>query len=321
MQQFEAGKTVTLYVNFLTIDNKEATTIVDPKITIRHVDSSNTVVTDINEAILTLGVETMYFYKWTIPSGADLGEYTVEYEAVVDGEYAEDNETVQVVSAVADGSCTEVYTTAANVAEYLGVDESSISSVWLDWASRYIDTYTCQKFCNLTVTEKYDIEKGGQDYLFLDHEPLLEVIELKDDGTVVDSTDYLVYKDEAMIQFADDYILNILQVGAFTKGRQKVEVTYKYGYTAVPKEIEWAATVLTAAIGIASLTQSGSITVGDVVEEEIGEYRVKRSESSSSTSFSSIVEESQVVGDKLENDVFSVKNVLKIYRCKKMRAV
>lgn len=321
MEQYEAGKTVTLYVNFLTLENKEAISIVDPKVTIRHIDSGNTLVVDVNEAILTLSVETMYFYKWVIPTTADLGEYTIEYQAIVDGEYAEANETVQVIGTTSGEVCTEVYTTAAKVAEYLGVDETDISTVWLEWASRYIDTYTCQKFCTITVTEKYDILKSGQDYLFLDNEPVIEVIEVKDDGTIVDPADYLVYQDESMIQFQDDFQFSILQVGAFSKGRQKAEVTYKYGYTSTPKEIEWAATVITAAIGLTSLTEAGIITIGDVVEEEIGEYRVKRSESASATSFTKIIEDSKVVENKVVSDVLSVKNVLTIYRRRKMRAV
>lgn len=90
------GQTHTYYCSFVTIDNKEPTTIIDPKITIRHVDATNTLVTDVNEAILTWAFENTYFYKWAIPAGADIGNYTIECQATVDSEYAEQNENVQV---------------------------------------------------------------------------------------------------------------------------------------------------------------------------------------------------------------------------------
>lgn len=94
---YKRGTTITYYCSFTTLDNKEPTTIVDPKITIRHIDSSNILVTDVNEAAMTLASENTYFYKWAISTGADLGEYTIECEALVDTEYAEDNQNVQVI--------------------------------------------------------------------------------------------------------------------------------------------------------------------------------------------------------------------------------
>jgi len=94
---YKRGTTITYYHSFVTIDNKEPTAVTDAKITIRHVDSSNTLVTDINEAILTLVAENTYYYKWNIPAEADLGEYTIEAQATVDGNYKEHNENVQVV--------------------------------------------------------------------------------------------------------------------------------------------------------------------------------------------------------------------------------
>ena len=72
---------------------------------------------------------------------------------------------VQNVQATQNGQ--EV--SAAKVAAYLGVTVDKIDADWLEWASRYIDLYTCQKFCQVTVTEKYDIHDVGQEILMLDH--------------------------------------------------------------------------------------------------------------------------------------------------------
>lgn len=325
MEQYQLGTTATLYVNFLTLDGKEASSVVDPKITIRHINSSNVLVVDVDEAALTYAVETMYFYKWVIPEDADLGEYTVEYQATVDGEYAEANESVQVIPTQATPVVTPCapYTTEAKVAEYLGVAESSIKDYWLDWATSYIETYTCQKFCPKTTTEYVDIEDPHQEIIFLDNFPVINVTELKDDGEVIPPTDYLVYNDIGKIAFRDEFTgtrINLLQPGPFTYGRQRVEVTYTFGHSTVPKEIVWAATVLAASIAISSLKQSGTISGGAVLEEEIGEYRVRRSEDQSA-SFELSIEGSKEVNDRLVEDVFSAKNVLRLYRCKRMRVV
>lgn len=323
MQVYERGQIINLYANFLTIDGQEAGTVENPKITIKHVDSNGVLVTDVTEVPMFFAVETLYYFKWPIPSDADLGEYVVEYEATIDGEYAEANEVIQIAEDTTDDICGD-YTTADNVAAYLGVEATDIEDIWITWATRYIELYTCQKFCAATTTEKYDIDMPNEEILQLDHYPVLEVIELKDDGEVVPLTDYLVYKEEGYIKFADEFTgteLNLLQPGPFTYGRQRVEVTYRYGRTEIPKEIEWAATVLAASIATTSLKNKGTISSGEVIEEEIGEYRRRKSTDDSSTNFSNTIEESKNIDDRLVHDVFSAKNILELYRDKKMRAI
>ena len=95
---YQRGTTVTYYCSFLTLDKKEPTTIIDPKITIRHIDDVGVVITDINEAVMVFAVENTYYYKWTIPGDAFVGNYNCECEATVDSEYTESNETVQVIN-------------------------------------------------------------------------------------------------------------------------------------------------------------------------------------------------------------------------------
>lgn len=317
MESYERGQEHTLYANFLTLEGKEASTVVDPKITIRHIDSGNNVVTDVNEAAMTFAVETMYYYKWNIPVDADLVEYTVEYEATVDGEYAEANETIRVIDS-STGTPGTLYTSKTKVADYLGVDASNIKDDWIEWGTYYIDLYCNCIFREKTVTEKYDINKSGDSVLFLDHFPVVSVTEVKNDGDTMDTDDYLVYEGEGMIKLADDFVGNIYNVGAFVKGRQKVEVTYKYGRASVPDEIEWAATVLVANIAFSSLVNSGVIKFGNVTEESIGKYSYKEG---NNKVIQDVVYEAQKVSDRLEEDVFSAKNVLRIYRTRKMRAV
>jgi len=317
MESYERGQIHTLYANFLTLEDKEATIVVDPKITIRHIDSDNNVVTDVNEAAMSFGIETMYFYKWDVAADADLTEYTVEYEAVVDGEYAEANEQLRIVD-TSTGTPGTLYTSKTKVATYLGVAADKIKDDWIECATYYIDLYCNCIFREKTVTEKYDINKAGQSVLFLDHFPIVSVTSITNDGEVMDTDDYLIYNEEGIIKLADDFVGNIYNVGAFVYGRQKIVVVYKYGRAVVPDEIEWVATVLASNIAFTSLVNSGDIKFGNLSEERIGEYSYKEGNQSS---IKDDVYEAQKVSDRLEEDVFSAKNVLRIHRTRKMEAV
>jgi len=319
MESYERGQEHTLYANFLTLEGKEASIVVDPKITIRHIDSGNNVITDVNAVAMTFAVETMYYYKWDVSVSAELTEYTVEYSATVDGQYAEANETLRIIDS-STGTPGTLYTSKTKVANYLGVDADKIQDDWIEWATYYVDLYCNCIFREKTVTEKYDINRTGDSVLFLDNFPVVSVTEVKNgrDGDVMDVDDYLVYEGEGIIKLADDFIGNIYNVGAFIKGRQSVEVTYKYGRSSVPDEVEWATTVIASQIAFTSLVNSGAISFGNVIEEEIGQYRYRESASSS---MQEKLQDAQQVGDRLEEDVFSAKNVLRIYRTRKMRAV
>jgi len=94
---YERGDTVVLYHTFLTLEDKEPATVVNPRITIRHTDNSDVLITDVNEATMFLVAETTYYYKWVVPSDTFIGNHAVEFQAVCDGEYQEENETIEIV--------------------------------------------------------------------------------------------------------------------------------------------------------------------------------------------------------------------------------
>ena len=93
---FRRGNIEDIIVTFLTLENKEATTVVSPKITLRYIDEAYNLVTIVNEAPMILVGETTYYFRWSIPSSAYLGLYHCETEAIVDGEYAESGSSIQI---------------------------------------------------------------------------------------------------------------------------------------------------------------------------------------------------------------------------------
>jgi len=96
-ESYEIGDTVVLFHTFLTIEDKEPATVLNSRITIRHINNNNVLIIDVNEAPMILVAETTYYYKWTIPSDAYIGNHTIEYAAICDGEYQEENEVIQIV--------------------------------------------------------------------------------------------------------------------------------------------------------------------------------------------------------------------------------
>ena len=167
------------------------------------------------------------------------------------------------------------YCTKAQVISLLrNVTECEIEQTWIDWATSEVDNYTGTVFGQETeVEEFYDIDKEGQDSVILEHYPVTEVIYVKDDGETVLTTDYMLYKKDGIIALRVDTVLNALfDVPYFTKGRQMVEVKYKYGYADVPQEIQLACALFAADLALGKLKKS--ISEAEVEGEKIGEYSV-----------------------------------------------
>jgi len=97
-ERYERGDIAVLYHTFLTIEDKEPSTVINPRITIRHINGSDVLITDVNEASMFLVAETTYYYKWFVPSDAFIGNHAIEFSADCDGEYQEENEVIQIVS-------------------------------------------------------------------------------------------------------------------------------------------------------------------------------------------------------------------------------
>jgi len=168
------------------------------------------------------------------------------------------------------------YCTKAQVISLLpNIEECQINDSWIEWASSQIDNYTYTVFGQeIEVTEeKHDIETTIQDSILLDNGPIIEVTELKDDGEIVDKEDYLLYAEEAIVALKTDTIFGALyDVPYFTKGRQKVSVSYKWGYADVPKDIQYVCSLLVAQLALAKLKDI--VKEQEVESEKIGEYSV-----------------------------------------------
>lgn len=103
-----------------------------------------------------------------------------------------------------------------------------------------IKSYCGIKFVSATYTEELDVEGN---YLFLSQIPATSITTVKyydATGTLqtIASTEYRLYKDEAMVELTSDAIALIADSKYISK---QVEVVYVAGYTTIPADIKQAA--------------------------------------------------------------------------------
>ena len=95
--RFRRGTTQTLWSNYLAQSGEEPATITGARLTIRHYNPITELVeVDVNEAAMTYDSESLYYYRWAIPADAQEGNYTVEYEAIVDSVLIESVQCVYI---------------------------------------------------------------------------------------------------------------------------------------------------------------------------------------------------------------------------------
>lgn len=140
------------------------------------------------------------------------------------------------------------YTTTQAVADYLGIELSSLSAdeqtillSYIKAMSEYIRQTTGQDF---TATGGSLVEKrldgSGTDTLYLPvHVKEISEITLGEGGTPMETTDYLTYPAGASLASKI-----VLVAGVWPKGYQNVYITGKWG--AAKDDITFAATVLAA---------------------------------------------------------------------------
>jgi hypothetical protein len=168
------------------------------------------------------------------------------------------------------------YTTKTKVAYLLGVEESVIQDEWLEWAEEELEERTQKVFREITVTNKrYD--GTGSDELILDEYPITAITKIEylyqyqptEVWLELASTYYRLYTKNGIIKLTPD-LSGLTDIDAFEEGVQNIRITYKYGYTVVPKIVELLATLLTAQKYQIYLDQVD----GTISSERIGDYSV-----------------------------------------------
>jgi len=149
------------------------------------------------------------------------------------------------------------YTTEANVEAYLGesFDETTTPStsdiaIFIDWTDKLIQDYTGTAFESTAATDEI-LDSEGRERFKLPKRPIISVTTFEVDKAGLGSSnspdweartegrtnseDFVILNDEGVLHFYRD---------APSAGIQNVRVTYNYGYSSVPKDVERLATLL-----------------------------------------------------------------------------
>lgn len=110
-----------------------------------------------------------------------------------------------------------------------GVANTLIQLLIIDY-SKQVDQFVGFNFEQSNYNEKFDIEGPTEKTIRLNNSPVLSVVALTDNGSLIAASAYHVYA-RGKITLDSSY---------FTEGPQKVEASYVAGFTPVPADIQLA---------------------------------------------------------------------------------
>jgi len=184
------------------------------------------------------------------------------------------------------------YTSKTKVAYLLDIDEAVIQDEWMEWAEAELEEKTQKSFKEITVTNKrYD--GSGSDELILDEYPITSITKIEylyqyqptEVWLELASTYYRLYTRTGIVKMTPD-LSGLTDISEFEEGVQNIRMTYKYGYTAIPKLVELLATLLTAQKYQIYLDQ----TDGVISSEKIGDYSVSYATGNAEVKISDLIE-------------------------------
>jgi len=134
--------------------------------------------------------------------------------------------------------------TVSDMKDYLDItstDYDDLLSSLVDSVTEYIEGYCHRSFSAIsTHIQWWSIEDGVTDTVRCEYVPIVNFIQLSDDGDVIDSDDYYVDLASGLVRLIDGTY--------FTKGVATVCASYTHGYSSPPDDIELAAKMMVASI-------------------------------------------------------------------------
>lgn len=163
------------------------------------------------------------------------------------------------------------YTTRQKVENYLltTIDASIYDQItdWIEEVEANIEKITGRIFVADDEDSDRVYDGDNTDMLLIDDAVSVTTVEV--DGAKIDATDLKFEPANAAVR-GKPITAIVYDGGVFTKGKQNVTVTAKWGYsTECPKDIQRAATILVA--GIVNYAYKGE---GQVQSMSIGRYQV-----------------------------------------------
>ena len=172
-----------------------------------------------------------------------------------------------------------MYTTKGKIQNYLTVDISdTLDNQITDWitaVTNYIDNYTGKSFEETVGTVRYFDGNGKNeiqidDFISISSVEILELNSTDVDYTLTEgaNSDYITFPYNDTPKYRLQMTINS-QIANFLTGEKRIKITATWGHSsAVPKDIELAATMLVS--GIIEKGMKG----GTIMSESLGDYSV-----------------------------------------------
>lgn len=146
--------------------------------------------------------------------------------------------------------------TPSELASYLQQDlDASTANLALTTASGLFELEANTKFASTAAT--WTVEGCGQAVLAIPHHPLIAVVQVRVDSTVISSSDYALVGQN---------LYRLTGWGGRLWRPQKVEVDLTYGYTSVPDDVKLA---------VLDLAAEEYRNPSNAVSEQIDDYMVR----------------------------------------------
>lgn len=151
---------------------------------------------------------------------------------------------------------------------YLGLDTTEhdeLLSDLIEEVTSEFQNYMDRWFFLRDWEEKFDIETGEQACIQLKEYPIVSIRSMVDAGLCLTTSDYLIYEDTGQVCLDGFY---------FSKGRQRVEISYRAGYPAgeIPAKLCGACKE-----EVARRFNAGDPSTADIYYEKIGDYAYRKS--------------------------------------------
>lgn len=170
------------------------------------------------------------------------------------------------------------YANEGNLENYLTIDvDNSFSDAISDWSEAvdlYINNYTNKSFADSGSEIRYFDGNGTRE---IDIDDFVSLISVEVLGTTTDDVEYTLTEGKANDYLIYPYNTNpkyrliltrTARVQRWATGERRIKITGNWGQSAVPKDIELAATML-----LAGIVEKG-LKGGTVLSEDLGDYSV-----------------------------------------------
>ena len=159
----------------------------------------------------------------------------------------------------------DAFKSYAGITNTTGAEDENITAI-IEGISDAVEKHCHRQFSYGSYDQYWDIQEWDETSVQVDNPPLVSVVALTDNGTLVSTDKYHVYTGKSKIALIEQTYISqhYRRDQYFTRGYRKVVATYYGGFQDIPKSIQLIAKRITSRIyNSAGKEEMESETIGD----------------------------------------------------------